>query len=151
MRHKLGVLRAHRERLGRLYSKRTMAADYRASAAVDVEHDQADRQAGNRLRMPVTALQQDWGAALGFDASPCGRHGPPTWNTSASPAATSWPKKPPPMSSRHCATSWPGRACRPAQPPALIGGEEVPVGPGVEAVVGIGEGAGQLIAPSSSR
>ncbi|XVQ14695.1 alpha/beta fold hydrolase [Spirillospora sp. CA-255316] len=46
----------------------SIVADYRASAGVDVAHDQADRDAGNRLRMPVTVLQQDWGAALGFDA-----------------------------------------------------------------------------------
>jgi haloacetate dehalogenase len=47
----------------------SIVADYRASAGVDVEHDQADRAAGNRLTMPVTVLQQDWGAALGFDAA----------------------------------------------------------------------------------
>ncbi|MEV7967711.1 alpha/beta hydrolase [Sphaerisporangium sp. NPDC088356] len=47
----------------------SIVADYRASAGIDVEHDQADRDAGNRLRMPVTVLQQDWGAALGFDAA----------------------------------------------------------------------------------
>ncbi|MEU2284545.1 alpha/beta hydrolase [Streptomyces sp. NPDC013178] len=46
----------------------SIVADYRASAGVDVEHDQVDRDAGNRLRMPVTVLQQDWGAFLGFDA-----------------------------------------------------------------------------------
>ncbi|APU17252.1 MULTISPECIES: alpha/beta fold hydrolase [Actinoalloteichus] len=46
----------------------SIVADYRASATVDVEHDEADREAGNQLRMPVTVLQQDWGAALGFDA-----------------------------------------------------------------------------------
>jgi haloacetate dehalogenase len=46
----------------------SIVADYRASAGVDVVHDQADRTAGNRLRMPVTVLQQDWGAALGYDA-----------------------------------------------------------------------------------
>ncbi|MEU4820458.1 alpha/beta hydrolase [Actinomadura sp. NPDC023710] len=46
----------------------SIVADYRASAGVDVEHDKADRDAGNRLRMPVTVLQQDWGAALGYDA-----------------------------------------------------------------------------------
>jgi haloacetate dehalogenase len=34
-----------------------------------VEHDQADRTAGNRLRMPVAVLRQDWGDALGFDAA----------------------------------------------------------------------------------
>jgi pimeloyl-ACP methyl ester carboxylesterase len=47
----------------------SIVADYRASAGIDVEHDRADRAAGNRLRMPVTVLQQDWGAALGFDAA----------------------------------------------------------------------------------
>ncbi|WP_199431266.1 alpha/beta fold hydrolase [Qaidamihabitans albus] len=47
----------------------SIVADYRASATVDVEHDRADLRAGNRLRMPVTVLQQDWGAALGFDAA----------------------------------------------------------------------------------
>ncbi|GAA4204202.1 alpha/beta hydrolase [Streptosporangium oxazolinicum] len=46
----------------------SIVADYRASAGIDVVHDRADRDAGNRLRMPVTVLQQDWGAALGFDA-----------------------------------------------------------------------------------
>jgi pimeloyl-ACP methyl ester carboxylesterase len=47
----------------------SIVADYRASAAVDVEHDQADRDAANQLRMPVSVLQQDWGAALAFDAA----------------------------------------------------------------------------------
>ncbi|AWS44039.1 alpha/beta fold hydrolase [Streptosporangium sp. 'caverna'] len=47
----------------------SIVADYRASAGIDVDHDQADRDAGNRLGMPVTVLQQDWGAALGFDAA----------------------------------------------------------------------------------
>ncbi|MFI6085673.1 alpha/beta fold hydrolase [Streptomyces sp. NPDC051217] len=47
----------------------SIVADYRASAGVDVAHDQADRDAGNQLRMPVSVLQQDWGTALGFDAA----------------------------------------------------------------------------------
>ncbi len=47
----------------------SIVADYRAMATTDVEHDTADREAGNRLEMPVTVLQQDWGAALGFDAA----------------------------------------------------------------------------------
>ncbi|MFF0146883.1 alpha/beta fold hydrolase [Amycolatopsis sulphurea] len=47
----------------------SIVADYRASATVDVEHDRADRAAGNQLHMPVTVLQQDWGAALGYDAA----------------------------------------------------------------------------------
>jgi len=47
----------------------SIVADYRATATVDVEHDEADRTAGNLLRMPVAVLQQDWGAALGYDAA----------------------------------------------------------------------------------
>ncbi|MET8144013.1 alpha/beta fold hydrolase [Sphaerisporangium sp. NPDC005288] len=47
----------------------SIVADYRASAGIDVVHDQADRDAGHRLGMPVAVLQQDWGAALGFDAA----------------------------------------------------------------------------------
>ncbi|MEW1840485.1 alpha/beta hydrolase [Nonomuraea angiospora] len=47
----------------------SIVADYRASAGIDAEHDRADREAGRRLEMPVTVLQQDWGAALGYDAA----------------------------------------------------------------------------------
>ncbi|MFF1318576.1 alpha/beta fold hydrolase [Streptomyces chartreusis] len=47
----------------------SIVADYRASAGIDIEHDRADRDAGSTLRMPVSVLQQDWGAALGFDAA----------------------------------------------------------------------------------
>lgn len=47
----------------------SIVADFRASAGVDVDHDRADRDTGGRLPMPVTVLQQDWGAALGFDAA----------------------------------------------------------------------------------
>ena len=47
----------------------SIVADYRATATVDIEHDQADLDAGNRLAMPVTVVQQDWGAQLGFDAA----------------------------------------------------------------------------------
>jgi pimeloyl-ACP methyl ester carboxylesterase len=47
----------------------SIVADYRASAGIDLEHDQADRAAGKRLDMPVTVVQQDWGAALGYDAA----------------------------------------------------------------------------------
>jgi haloacetate dehalogenase len=46
----------------------SIVADYRASAGIDIEHDRDDRDAGKVLDMPVTVLQQDWGAALGFDA-----------------------------------------------------------------------------------
>ncbi|WBC15878.1 alpha/beta hydrolase [Micromonospora sp. WMMA1998] len=46
----------------------SIVADYRASAGIDVTHDRADRDAGRRLTMPVTVIQQDWGAALGYDA-----------------------------------------------------------------------------------
>jgi len=44
-------------------------ADYRASAGIDIEHDKADRAAGRVLAMPVTVIQQDWGAALGYAAA----------------------------------------------------------------------------------
>ncbi|AXK36637.1 alpha/beta fold hydrolase [Streptomyces armeniacus] len=47
----------------------SIVADYRASAGIDADHDRADREAGRLLRMPVAVLQQDWGAALGFDAA----------------------------------------------------------------------------------
>ena len=47
----------------------SIVADYRASAGIDVDHDRADRAAGRQLRMPVTVVQQNWGAALGFDAA----------------------------------------------------------------------------------
>ncbi|MFM9370897.1 alpha/beta fold hydrolase [Streptomyces sp. Da 82-17] len=46
----------------------SIVADYRASAGIDTAHDRSDRAAGNRLTMPVTVLQQDWGAALGYEA-----------------------------------------------------------------------------------
>ena len=47
----------------------SIVADYRATAGIDIEHDEIDRAAGRRLRMPVTVVQQDWGSALGFDAA----------------------------------------------------------------------------------
>lgn len=47
----------------------SIVADYRASATIDIDHDRADRAAGARLSMPVMVLQQDWGAALGFEAA----------------------------------------------------------------------------------
>ncbi|WFF05163.1 alpha/beta hydrolase [Micromonospora sp. WMMD1076] len=56
-------LRASREAVD------SIVADYRASAGIDVTHDRADRDAGRRLAMPVTVIQQDWGAALGYDAA----------------------------------------------------------------------------------
>lgn len=46
----------------------SIVADYRASAGIDIEHDTVDRAAGRCLRMPVTVIQQDWGASLGYDA-----------------------------------------------------------------------------------
>lgn len=39
-----------------------------ASAGIDLEHDTLDRTAGRQLTMPATVIQQDWAAALGFDA-----------------------------------------------------------------------------------
>ena len=47
----------------------SIVADYRASATSDIADDQASRDAGALLTMPVTVLAQDWGAALGYDAS----------------------------------------------------------------------------------
>lgn len=47
----------------------SIVADFRATAGVDVEHEQADRDAGRRLAMPVSVVQQDWGSALGYDAA----------------------------------------------------------------------------------
>ncbi|MFC9472879.1 alpha/beta fold hydrolase [Nocardia sp. NPDC056952] len=47
----------------------SIVADYRASATIDIDHDRADRAAGARLSMPVTVMQQDWGAALGYEAA----------------------------------------------------------------------------------
>jgi haloacetate dehalogenase len=46
----------------------SIVADYRASAHVDLEHDRADRDAGNRITVPVTVLQQDWGPELSSGA-----------------------------------------------------------------------------------
>ncbi|MEN3615004.1 alpha/beta hydrolase [Plantactinospora sp. ZYX-F-223] len=47
----------------------SIVADYRASAGIDVAHDETDRAAARRLAMPVTVVQQDWGAELGYDAA----------------------------------------------------------------------------------
>ncbi|MFC4334224.1 alpha/beta fold hydrolase [Salininema proteolyticum] len=47
----------------------SIVADFRASAGVDLAHDQADRDRGAKLAMPVTVVQQDWGAQLGYDAA----------------------------------------------------------------------------------
>lgn len=46
----------------------SIVADYRASAGIDLDHDRADRAADRVLTMPTTVIQQDWGAALGFNA-----------------------------------------------------------------------------------
>ncbi|MEU1081505.1 alpha/beta hydrolase [Streptomyces sp. NPDC005908] len=47
----------------------SIVADYRASAGIDIAHDRADLDAGAQLAMPVTVVQQDWGARLGYDAA----------------------------------------------------------------------------------
>ena len=47
----------------------SIVADYRASAGIDLRHDRTDRDHGVTLRMPVTAVQQDWGAQLGYDGA----------------------------------------------------------------------------------
>lgn len=47
---------------------RAICGDYRASAYIDNDHDEADRRAGRRLSMPVAALWQDPGeTVLPFD------------------------------------------------------------------------------------
>jgi len=61
--HRAEYLRASREAVP------SIVADYRASAGIDVTHDREDRASGRRLAMPVTVIQQDWGAALGYDAA----------------------------------------------------------------------------------
>lgn len=61
--HRAEYLRASREAVA------SIVADYRASAGIDVTHDRADKDAGRTLAMPVTVMQQDWGAALGYDAA----------------------------------------------------------------------------------
>ncbi|KES07926.1 hypothetical protein BU52_05725 [Streptomyces toyocaensis] len=48
---------------------KSIVAGYRASAGIDVVHDQADLDAGSQPAMPVTVVQQDWGARLGYDAA----------------------------------------------------------------------------------
>lgn len=47
----------------------SIVADYRATAGIDLSQDQADRDAGRTLAMPVGVISQDWGAQLGFDAA----------------------------------------------------------------------------------
>ena len=47
----------------------SIVADYRATAGVDLEMDRSDRAAGRQLTMPVGVISQDWGSALGFDAT----------------------------------------------------------------------------------
>lgn len=47
----------------------SIVADYRASAGIDLDHDRENLATGNKLRMPVAVVQQDWGTALGFDAA----------------------------------------------------------------------------------
>ncbi|MBO0924685.1 alpha/beta hydrolase [Cellulomonas sp. zg-ZUI199] len=61
--HRAEYLRASREAVP------SIVADYRASAGIDVVHDREDRARGRVLAMPVTVVQQDWGAALGYDAA----------------------------------------------------------------------------------
>jgi pimeloyl-ACP methyl ester carboxylesterase len=64
----------------------SIVADYRASAGIDLEHDRLDRAAGRQLTMPVTVIQQDWGAALGFDAQGIWRSWAPNLEHHTTPA-----------------------------------------------------------------
>lgn len=43
--------------------------DASSAATVDIGHDRADLDVGNRLTMPVTVVQQDWGRQLGCNAA----------------------------------------------------------------------------------
>lgn len=47
----------------------SIVADYRATAGIDIAHDQADLDLGTTLTMPVAVIQEDWGSALGYDAA----------------------------------------------------------------------------------
>lgn len=47
----------------------SIVADYRATASIDLDMDREDRDAGNKLDMPVGVIAQDWGSQLGFDAA----------------------------------------------------------------------------------
>lgn len=47
----------------------SIVADYRATAGIDLDMDEADRAAGAQLAMPVGVISQDWGSQLGFDAA----------------------------------------------------------------------------------
>lgn len=47
----------------------SIVADYRATAGIDLEMEQADRARGAQLIMPVAVISQDWGSQLGFDAA----------------------------------------------------------------------------------
>lgn len=47
----------------------SIVADYRATAGIDLDMDEADRARGAQLTMPVGVISQDWGAQLGFDAA----------------------------------------------------------------------------------
>jgi len=56
---------------------RSIVADYRASAGIDIAHDQVDKDAGTLLTMPLSVIQQDWGSVLGYDAAATWR----AWST----------------------------------------------------------------------
>ena len=63
-----GVRKAYLEAAARPDAIRAVCDDYRASAFVDAERDEADRRRGRRLAMPVLAAWQDPGdATLPFD------------------------------------------------------------------------------------
>ncbi|MBH0780908.1 alpha/beta fold hydrolase [Nocardia bovistercoris] len=47
----------------------SIVADYRATAGIDRDMDQLDRDAGTKLTGPVAVISQDWGSRLGFDAA----------------------------------------------------------------------------------
>lgn len=72
----------------------SIVADYRASAGIDIEHDRADRDAGNQLKMPTTVLQQDWGSRWATTRSRSGGPGHRTSCTKPCTVDISWPRLP---------------------------------------------------------
>ncbi|WP_062437333.1 alpha/beta fold hydrolase [Herbidospora daliensis] len=79
----------------------SIVADYRASAGVDLDHDAEDRANGTRLTMPVTVVQQDWGAALGYDAAALWRAWAPDLHHNTTTAGHYMAEEAPAETTRH--------------------------------------------------
>lgn len=85
----------------------SIVADHRASAGIDVLHDQADLDAGSQLAMPVTVVQQDPGAHLGYDAAGVWKAWAPDLDHRLTRRGTTWPKRHPGKSQQQSGTCWP--------------------------------------------